>query len=58
MASGLRYEVSFSAAAYHHSGVADEAETHRVDHREEQAPDCLGARVTRGGRLSWPLAQC
>jgi len=41
--------VSVSAAAYHHNGVADQA---------EQAPDRGGARLARGGSLLWFLARC
>ena len=36
----------------HHSGVADQAVTFRVDHREEQAPDRGVARLARGCPLS------
>ena len=50
--------MSVSAAAYHHNGVADQAVKLRVDHRAEQASDCGGALLARGGSLLWLLARC
>ena len=45
------------AAAYHHSGVADQAVKHRVDHHEEQDPDHGGTRLARGGPLWLQIAR-
>ena len=46
------------AAAYHHTGVADQAVKHRVDNHEEQDPDHGGARHARGGPLWLQMARC
>ena len=46
------------AAAYHHSGVADQAVKHRVHNHEEQDPDHGGVRLARGGPSWWQIARC
>ena len=50
--------MSVSAAAYHHIGVADQVVKHRVNHREEQAPDLGGAQLAHSDPLSCHIAQC
>ena len=50
--------VEGAAAYHHHSGVADQAVKHRVDHHVEQVLDHGGAWLARGGLLLWRLARC